>query len=160
MQTVNQRDWFVLECQCSVQGARGSCWAARHRSCKGMGKRACAWEMLCSSRGEGETKGCTWTGSRRAASGLGNFTKAMKCGMNLAHTLPATISDVQDSFLRAFNFFVVNNSLAQRNTAIYILLFFLLLQLHWHSSFPSSPVNCCGLSGAGAFFGIVDKNKP
>ena len=55
------------------------------------------------------TKGCAWKGWHRAASGLGNFTKAMKCGVTLPYTLPAVISDVQYSLLTAFHFFVANN---------------------------------------------------
>lgn len=37
-------------------GTRDSGWAVRHRSCKGMGERACAWEMRCNSQGEGKNK--------------------------------------------------------------------------------------------------------
>lgn len=72
--------------------------------------KGCAPGKCTAAAGEKvRTKGCTWRGWCRAVSGLGNFTKAMKCGMELVHTLPATISDVQYSFLTAFHFFVANN---------------------------------------------------
>lgn len=64
---------------------------------------ALAWEKV-------TTKGCTWRGDAEQCLAWGNFTKAKKCGLKLAHTSPATVSDVQYCFLTSL-FLVVNNLL-------------------------------------------------
>lgn len=95
----------------------GSCWVARHCFCKGMRAKEYSWEKCTAAFGEeARTKGCTRRGWCGPMSGLETFTKAMKCSVKLAYTLPAMMSYVQYSFLVVFHsflvfFFVANNSL-------------------------------------------------